>query len=135
MGRTIVQRLVGDVRVVVRTARSPAADDLEDHVREALTMSDRTRAVLVAVVGDGADYQFDFELRAKLSQADLFAVPLALLAPPIRPELVLSLKWVGAEVHSFGPDAFDEACDSLAIAPSMRPELRETLAALKDEIS
>lgn len=135
VGRTIVQRLVGDVRVVVRSATSPAADELDDHVREAQAMSDRTRVVLVAVVGDGAEYQFDFDLRAKLCQADLFSKPLALLAPPIRPELVLSLKWVGAEVHSFGPDAFDAACDSLAIAPSIRPELREALAALKQEMT
>jgi len=134
MGVTILQRLVGDVRVVVRTVKLPTPRDVEDLLRGAIANEDHTRVVLVAMVGDGADYRFDFDLRAKLSGAGLFSKPVAILAPSIRPDLVESLKWVGAEIRCFGPDGFEDACDLLAIAPSLRPKLRETLTALKEHI-
>jgi hypothetical protein len=134
MGRTLVQRLVGDVLVVVRSAALPIAYEVDDQIRKAVSTLDRTRVVLVAVVGDGRDFQFDFELRAKLCGAGLFSKPHALLAPRLRPEPVVALKWLGAEVHSFGPDALAEACDALAIAASLRPELREALDALKRQV-
>lgn len=134
MGVTIVQRLIQDVHVVVRSATLPTPREFDNLVRESKALADRTRVVLVAMVGDGADYRFDFDLRAKLSGAGLFSKPIALLAPPIRPEPVASLKWVGADIHCFGPDEFDQACNSLAIAPALRPKLRETLAGLKQQI-
>jgi hypothetical protein len=127
MARTLVQRLIGDVRLVVRHAARPVTGEFDEHVAEAVAMSNRARVVLVGIAGDGADYQFDFEQRAKLCRAGLFAKPHAVLAPRIRPERVTSLKWLGAEIRPFAPDAFDEACDFLAIAPLRRPELREVL--------
>lgn len=127
MARTLIQRLIGDVRLVVRCASQPDAGDFDEHVAEAVAMSDRTRVVLVGLVGDGADYQFDFQQRAKLCQAGLFAKPHAVLAPRIRPERVTSLKWLGAEIRPFAPEAFDDACDFLAIAESRRPELKGAL--------
>lgn len=134
MGPTVVQRLVGDVLVVVRSATQPVACEVDDQVRKAASVLHRTRVVLVALVGDGREFQFDFELRAKLCGAGLFSKPHALLAPALRPEPVVGLKWLGADVHSFGPDAFDEACDSLAIASAVRPPLREALDALKRQV-
>ncbi|HXX67574.1 MAG TPA: hypothetical protein VEK07_10350 [Polyangiaceae bacterium] len=128
MTRTRVQRWVGDVRLVVRCAARPVTAEFDEHVAEARAMLDRTRVVLVSIVGDGADYQFDFEQRAKLYRAGLFAKPHAILAPRIRPEHVTSLKWLGAEIRSFSPDAFEDACDFLAIAPSERPSLRDAVA-------
>jgi hypothetical protein len=127
VGRTLIQRLVGDVRLVVRSAARPAACDFDEHLGEAVAMLNRTRVVLVGLVGDGADFQFDFEQRAKLCRAGLFAKPHAVLAPRIRPECVTSLKWLGAEMRPFAPDAFDEACDFLAIAEPRRPELKEAV--------
>jgi hypothetical protein len=135
MGATLVQRLVGDVLVVVRSAALPLTNEVDDQIRQAASVLDRTRVVVVAVVGDGREFQFDFELRARLCSAGLFSKPHALLAPPLRPELVATLKWVGAEVHSFGPDALDEACDLLAIAPSVRSELREAIDTLKRQVN
>jgi hypothetical protein len=134
VARTLVQRLIGDVRLVVRCAARPVTGEFDKHVAEAVAMSNRTRVVLVGIVGDGADYQFDFEQRAKLCQAGLFARRHAVLAPRIRPERVTSLKWLGAEIRPFAPDAFDEACDFLAIARSLRPELREALVSTTQQL-
>ena len=50
-----MRRLVGDVRLVVRGASLPATGVFDTHMAEAVAMSERTRAVLVAIVGDGAD--------------------------------------------------------------------------------
>lgn len=128
MARTLIQRLIGDVRLVVRSAARPVTGDFDEHVAEAVAMSNRTRVVLVALVGDGADYQFDFEQRAKLCRAGLFSKPHALLAPRLRPERVTSLKWLGADIRPFAPDAVDDACDFLAIPESRRPTLKEALS-------
>lgn len=134
MGRTVVQRLVGDVRLIVRFASRPAVREFDDQVSQAVATSNRTRVTLVAIVGDGADYQFDFDQRAKISKAGLFSQPVAVLAPSIRPELVTSIRWVGAPIRVFAPDAYEEACDFLEIAPSLRPELLRALLSAKEEL-
>lgn len=134
MGRTLVQRLVGDVRLVVRCTSRPTPQEFDEHVAEAVAMAHRTRVALVVLVGDGADYQFDFEQRAKLCQAGLFSTPHAMLAPPTRPELVASLKWLGAQIRPFAPDAFEEACDFLEVPPSLRSELSEVVVAAKGQL-
>jgi hypothetical protein len=135
MGPTLVQRLVGDVLVVVRSATLPVAYEVDDQIHKAVSLLGRTRVVLVALVGDGREFEFDFELRAKLCRAGLFSKPHALLAPPIRPEAVVTLKWLGAEIRSFDPDALDEACDWLGIASSFRPAVCEALYALKGQVA
>jgi hypothetical protein len=127
MRRTLVQRFVGDVRVVVRSARRPTAEEFDEHLAEAVARDGTTRVVVVAIVGDGADHQFDAEQRAKLSKAGLFSKPHALLAPPLRPEPIVSSRWLGAMIQSFGPDSLEEACDFLEIGASRRLEVRDAL--------
>ena len=136
MGRTLVQRFIGDVRLVVRGAPRPSDRDFDEHIAEAVARLDSTRVVLVALVGDALDTEFDARQRAKLSIPGLFSKPHAVLAPEIRPEILLSRRWVGeARIGVFGPDAFHDACDFLEVGPSLRPELHAALVAAKDEVS
>lgn len=131
MPRTLVQTFVGDVRLVVRRAARPSADEFDDHVSVAAARSESTRVVLIAFVGDGEEIVFDAEQRAKLCKAGLFSKPHAVLAPPIRPDLLLSQKWLGARIRSFPADAFDAACDFLEVAPDRRAKLYDLLSACK----
>lgn len=131
MARTLVQRFVGDVRLVVRRATRPVTEEFDEHVLEAVAMAGVTRAVMVVLVGDGAEVHFDSEQRAKLCKAGLFSTPHALMAPPIRPEVVLSMRWLGAEIRPFQPDGFEDACTFLEIDASRRPELHDVLVAAK----
>lgn len=131
MSRTLVQRFVGDVRMVVRCTSRPTTEEFDEHLSEAVAMSDSTRVVLVVLVGDGSDLCFDAEQRAKLSRADMFSKPHAVLAPSIRPEVVLSMKWLGAHIRTFRHDALDVASDFLEIAWSLRQELHQTCASTK----
>lgn len=128
MARTLIQKFVADVRLVVRGSRQPSAGEFDDHVSEAVARAESTRVVLVALVGDGSHIEFDSEQRAKLSNAGLFSKPHAVLAPAIKPEIVLSRKWVGAQIRNFGADGFEDACDFLEIDPELRPQLYSALA-------
>lgn len=134
MGRTLVQRFMGDVRLVVRRAPRPTEVEFDEHISEAVARLDATRVVLVALVGDAGEAEFDAHQRAKLSIAGLFSRPHAVLVPAIRSELLLSRRWIGAQIRLFGPDAFQDACDFLEIDPSMRPELFGALVSAKEEV-
>jgi len=134
MSRTLVQQWIEDVRLVVLRTSPPSPREFDEHLAEAVAMADRTRVGFVVMVGDGADCQVDFEQRAKLSAAGLFSKRTAILAPSVRPELVTSQKWVGAEVRAFPPDAFQRACDFLEIAPSLRSALLDALVAAKEQL-
>jgi hypothetical protein len=134
MPRTLVQRFVEDVRVVVRNARRPTAEEFDAHVAEAARLLQSTRVVLVVLVGDGAEVVFDSLQRAKLSHAGAFARPHAVLAPALRPEIITGMTWLGATIRSFGPHQLDRACDFLEIAEPVRPALSDGIAAMKIEL-
>ncbi|HXX67954.1 MAG TPA: hypothetical protein VEK07_12260 [Polyangiaceae bacterium] len=136
MGRTLVQGFIGDVRLVVRRALRPSDREFDEHIADAVAGLDSTRVVLVALVGDALDTEFAAKQRAKLSIPGLFKKPHAVLAPSIRPEVLLSRRWVGeARIRVFGPDAFHDACDFLEVASSLRPELHAALASGKEQVS
>lgn len=44
---------------------------------------------------------------------------------------LVSQKWLGAQIRVFPPDAFEEACDFLEIAPTRRAKLYELMLASK----
>jgi hypothetical protein len=117
--------------LVVRCAEKPTAKEFDEHLSEAIAMESTTRVVLVALVGDGADHHFDSEQRAKLFKAGMFTKPHALMAPPVRPEIILSMRWLGATIRTFGPDSLEEVCDHLEIDESLREKLASVIAASK----
>lgn len=133
MGRTVVQRWVGDVRLLVHSL-PPVPREFDEHVAEAAAMLDRTRVAIVVLIGDGTNCEFDFAQRAKISSAGLFSKRTALLAPQVHPEVVTSQKWLGAEIRAFGPDGFEQACEFLEIAPSQRSEVFDVLVAAKRQL-
>jgi len=132
---SLVQRFVGDVRVVVRRATSPPPNEFDAHVDEAVRLASATRVVLVVLVGDGAEAIFDAQQRVKLSRAGLFAHPTAILAPAVRPEPVTSETWLGATIRPFGPGELEKACDFLEIPGSQRSAVRAAIESMKSEIA
>jgi hypothetical protein len=134
VAHTILQRLVGDVRVVVRRAERPTPEEFDEHVAEASAMGDAVRVALVVVIGTGRPTEFDAHQRAKLAQGGLLARPHAVLTPAVAPGCMTAMSWLGAELAAFAPGEFDEACDFLKIQRRLRLELVDAIASLKAQL-
>ena len=70
----IFQRLVGDVRLVVRLPRAPTAEEFDRHIIEAACPH---RVTIVVAVGGGVPADFNAQQRAKLQRAGRLGRPYA----------------------------------------------------------
>lgn len=134
VAHTLLQKLVGDVRLVVRRAERPAPEEFDAHVAEAAAMGDAVRVALVVVIGSGRPTEFDAHQRAKLAQGGLLARPHAVLTPAVQAGCMTAMSWLGAELAAFAPNEFDLACDFLKIQGRLRLDLADAIASLKAEL-
>ena len=73
-------RMVGDIYLIVRSARSTPDDEFDEHVAEIPRLQGTKRAVLVYFAEDGPDPSLDAKRRARLSEEGHLALPHALVA-------------------------------------------------------
>ncbi len=125
-----LHKLVGDVRLVVRGPVAPTDEQFEAHIAEALAMARSVRVVLVVYHGP---VRISPKQRARLVRTGLFNVPHAVLADTIvaRAEIA-AVGALGAPIRTFSKDGFEQACDYLAIARSVRPRILEQIGVMQE---
>jgi hypothetical protein len=128
-----LQRLVGDLRVVVRGPVAPSDDEFDAHVAEAVAMAGSVRAVLV-MYSPGT--RISPQQRARLVRAGLFDVPHAVLTDAFvaRAEIE-AVGGFGGPIRTFATHEFDAACEFLVVPPQIRPELVRQIALLESQLA
>lgn len=131
--RGYIQRLVGDLRVLVLGSRMLTEAEFDAHIVEAVSMAGSVRAVILAVLGSPP---MSAERRAKLERAGLVRVPTAVLTDSVLIRSILTaLRWLGGDARPFPLDAEMRACEFLEVPVASRQavvsELRAMIAELK----
>jgi hypothetical protein len=130
-GPALLQKLVGDVRLLVFGPRWPNDAEFDAHVVEAAAMSRSTRVVLVM-----NPWELSADRRKKLAQADLLESPTAVLTDSIRIRGMLTpINWLGGKVYPFATNEFAKACDYLEVAAEARPALYREMMSMMAELA
>jgi hypothetical protein len=132
---SMLQRLVGDVRVLVMAKRPRLAGEFDAHISEALAMASSVRVVLVVPLDPEAE--MDATERKKLVRAGLLDTPCAaLMDGPFARAINTALHWLGvSRARCFAPQRLEEACDYLQIPQSLRVSIGSTIYELVTQMS
>ena len=133
--RGYIQRLVGDVRILVLGSRMLTDAEFDAHIVEAVSMAGSVRAVILAVLGSPP---MSAERRAKLERAGLVHVPTAVLTGSVLIRSILTaLRWLGGDARPFPMDGELQACEFLEVPVAERQalvrELRGMIVELKGD--
>jgi len=118
---TYLQRLIGDVRVLVLGARMLTEQEFDAHVAEALDMAEKTRVVMVVILGSPP---MSAERRAKLARTGLTKKRTAVLTDSVAMRAVLTaISWFGGDLRPFSMGSAAQACEFLEIPQEAREAL------------
>ncbi len=129
-----LQRLVGDVRVVVMANRPRRSGEFDAHIAEALAMAPRMRATLVVNLEPGA--AMTATERKRLVSVGLFAFPCAVLMEgAVARSIFTALRWLGVvNVGSFAPHELHKACDYLRVSSEQRESIATAIRQLTAQL-
>jgi hypothetical protein len=131
--RGYIQRLVGNVRILVLGSRMLTEAEFDAHIVEAVNMAGSVRAVILSVLGSPP---MSAERRAKLDRAGLVRVPTAVLTESVLVRAILTaLRWLGGDARPFPMDAELRACEFLGVPVDSRPAVVRELRAMIAELT
>jgi hypothetical protein len=123
-----IQRLVGDVRILVLGRRMLTDAEFDAHILEAVGMAGAVRVVLLAILGSPP---MSAERRAKLEQAGLVRIPTAVLTESMAVRAILTaLRWLGGDARPFPMQGDMQACEFLAIPANARQHVAQELRSM-----
>jgi hypothetical protein len=132
--RVILQRRIGDVRLVLQGNGHPSDAEMHEHIEEAIGMAGFVRAVLVIAEGPHASGP-DARHRAKMGRAGLLRVPTAVVTDSaLARGIMTAVGWVGAPIQGFAPAHISRAYDYLKLSSSVRARIPDRLDAMRVEL-
>lgn len=132
--RVLLQRRVGDVRLVLQGNGQPTDAEMGEHIEEAIRMAGFVRAVLVVAEGPSAAGP-DARHRAKMARAGLLRVPTAVVTESVLARgIMTAVSWLGAPIQGFAPAQLSRACDYLKVSSSVRARITDRLEAMRAEL-
>jgi hypothetical protein len=132
---TLLHRMIGDVYLIVRSARPTPDDEFDTHVTEIPRLPGTKRAVLVYFAEDGLSPSFDAKRRARLSAEGHLVLPHALVANSDQVKgFATAFRWMGSRAQAFGREELEHAFDFLTIPSALRVELRSAIHAMVAEL-
>ena len=130
----LLQRLVGDVRLVLQGSGRPSDDEVDLHIAEALEMANFVRAVLVVTQGSDAAGP-DAGQRAKMARAGMLRVRTAVVTDAVLARgIMTAVSWLGAPIKGFAPEHLFRAYEFLKITQPVRARIPAQLEAMRAEL-
>src|SRR3954467_13722666 len=107
--RVLLQRRVGDVRLVLQGEGHPSDAEIDEHIAEASAMASFVTAVLVVAEGPGAGGP-DARQRAKMASAGLLRVPTAVVTDSaLARGIMIAVSWTGTRIRGFASEHLSQA--------------------------
>jgi hypothetical protein len=132
--RVLLQRRVGDLRLVLQGEGQPSDAEIDDHIAEAIEMARFVCAVLVVAEGPKAAGP-DARQRAKMARAGLLRVRTAVVSDSVLARgIMTAISWVGAPIRGYASDHLFRAYEFLELSGPVRARIPEQLAAMRSEL-
>jgi hypothetical protein len=132
--RVLLQKLVGDVRLVLQGEGHPMDDEVDLHIIEAVAMAPSVRAVLVFTDGPDAAGP-NAGQRARMARAGLLRVPTAVVTESVLARGVMTaVSWLGTPIKGFASEDLFRAFEFLKVSAPVRARIPAQLEALKAEL-
>ncbi len=132
---TLLHRMVGDVYLLVRSAKPTPDHEFDEHFASISTLPGPKRVALIYFVDDGPFTGFDAARREKLASIGQLALPHAIVTESeLARGFATAMRWRGTSARAFAREDLEEAFVFLAVPSPLRAEVRRAIAELSTQL-